>query len=126
MQTYTFLAALLTLVVGVVHSVLGERLIFSRLRNKGVVPTVGEPLLLERHVRILWASWHIVTVFGWALGAILFRIAFPSVEPVLHAFVENTIIVSMLAGSFLVLIATRGRHPGWLGLLGVAVLTYLG
>ncbi len=32
----------------------------------------------------------------------------------------------MLAASGLVLIGTKGRHPGWAGLLGVAVLVWLG
>lgn len=126
MHTYLFVAGLLALVVGVVHSVLGEILIFSRMRNDGLVPTSGEPILRERHVRILWASWHIVTVFGWALGAILLRIAFPSTGHVVPVFVTNTIVASMLVSSFLVLVGTKGMHPGWLGLLGVAVFTWLG
>ena len=126
METYMFVAGSLALVVGIIHSVLGEVLIFSRMRNGGLVPTVGAPLLRERHVRILWASWHIVTVFGWALGVILLRFSFPSAEYTVQVFVENTIVFSMLASSLLVLVGTKGMHPGWLGLLGVAVLTWLG
>ena len=126
MQNYMFAAGSLALVVGTIHSALGEVLIFSRMRNNGLVPTVGEPKLRERHVRILWASWHIVTVFGWALGAILLRFSFPSTEYTVQVFVENTIVFSMLASSFLVLVGTKGMHPGWLGLLGVATLTWLG
>jgi hypothetical protein len=126
MQTHMLVAGVMALAVGTVHSVLGEILIFSRMRKNGVIPTAGEPLLRERHVRILWASWHIVTVFGWALGAILLRIAFPSTDYVLDVFVKHTIVISMLVSSFLVLIGTKGMHPGWLGLLCVAVLTWLG
>jgi hypothetical protein len=126
MQTYLFVAGSLALVVGVIHSTLGEVLIFSRMRNDGLVPTSGEPILRERHVRILWASWHIVTIFGWALGAILLRIAFPSTDYVVQMFVTNAIAASMLVSAFLVLIGTKGMHPGWLGLLGVALLTWLG
>lgn len=118
-----FAAGVLAILVGLVHSVLGEILIFNRMRNKGVIPTVGAPLLRERHVRILWASWHIVTVFGCAIGAILLRLAFPFSENVLQIFVENTIAISMLVSSLLVLVGTKGMHPGWLALLGVAVLS---
>jgi hypothetical protein len=123
MQNYMFAAGVLAILVGLVHSVLGEILIFNRMRNKGVIPTVGAPLLRERHVRILWASWHIVTVFGCAIGAILLRLAFPFSENVLQIFVENTIAISMLVSSLLVLVGTKGMHPGWLALLGVAVLS---
>ena len=123
MQNYMFAAGVLAILVGLAHSVLGEILIFNRMRNKGVIPTVGAPLLRERHVRILWASWHVVTVFGCAIGAILLRLAFPSSENVLRIFVENTIAISMLVSSLLVLVGTKGVHPGWLALLGVAVLS---
>src|SRR5687767_14101184 len=112
MQTFLVVAGSMVLVVGIVHSVLGERLIFSRMRSEGFVPTVGEPVLRERHVRILWASWHLVSVFGWALGAILLQSAFSSSDYVFRAFVTNAIAGSMLVASFLVLIGTKGRHPG--------------
>lgn len=126
MQNYMLAAGIIAISVGLVHSVLGEVLIFSRLRSDGVVPTEGAPALKERHVRILWASWHIVTVFGCAIGAILLRMALPFSENVLQVFVENTIVVSMLASAALVLVGTNGMHPGWLGLLGVAVFTLIG
>lgn len=119
-----FAAGCLAFVVGLIHSALGERLIFSRMRNGGgIVPTSAEPVLLERHVRILWASWHIVTVFGWALGAVLIRMAFPA-GPI-ELFVRNSVILAMLASSALVVVGTNAKHPGWLGLLGVAVLVWL-
>lgn len=122
MQNYMLAAGILAISVGFVHSVLGEVLIFSRMRNQGVIPTVGKPLLRERHVRILWASWHIVTVFGCAIGAILVRLAFPFSDSTLQLFVENTIVVSMLVSALLVLVGTKGMHPGWVGLLGVSIL----
>jgi hypothetical protein len=56
----------------------------------------------------------------------LLRLASPSTESSLQALVENTIVVAFLGGSFLVLIGTKGRHPGWIGLLGVAALAWIG
>ena len=122
MQNHLIAAGKVAISVGLVHSILGEVLIFSRMRNKGVVPTAGAPLLKERHVRILWASWHVVTVFGCAIGAILLRMAFPFNEIALQVFVGYAIIISMLVSALLVLVGTKGRHPGWLGLLCVAIL----
>lgn len=117
-------AGILAIIVGAVHSVLGEILIFRHLRRQGLVPTLSAPPLRERHVRILWASWHVLTVFGWACAAILLRFAYPSQPQATQMFIELTLIVAFLAGAFLVLIATKGRHPGWLGLSTVAVLTW--
>jgi len=122
MDKYFITAACLTFLVGLVHSLLGERLIFSRLRNRGLVPTEGGKILDERHIRILWASWHLVTIFGWGFAAILFRLSLPSPEYSLQLFVENSIIYSMLTASLIVLIATKAKHPAWLVLLAVAIL----
>ena len=52
MNGYFLAATAIAFVVALVHSALGER-----------------------HVRIIWAAWHIVTVFALCLGAILLRMA---------------------------------------------------
>jgi len=75
MNTLLFSAGVVCLIVGLIHSVLGEILIFKHLRNGTIIPTIGKPLLKERNIRIIWASWHIVTIFGWAFGAMLFHIS---------------------------------------------------
>jgi hypothetical protein len=127
MNVYFIAAASLAFVVGLVHSVLGEIMIFRRMRKPGrAIPTDGGTLLPVANVRILWASWHVLTVLGWGMAAILVWLAQPASHSVVAGFIEQTIAVSMLAGSVLVLIATRGRHPGWIGLLGVAALVWLG
>ena len=126
MQIFLFIAGSLAILVGLVHSILGEVLIFSRLRNDEIVPTSPAPPLQERHVRILWASWHMVSIFGWAFGAILLRMAFPATEQLFFLFVKDSIIVSTFVSASIVLVATKGRHPGWVGLLAVAVLAWLG
>jgi branched-subunit amino acid ABC-type transport system permease component len=126
MNIYLAAAATLAFLVGVVHSILGEHLIFRRMRSSGVVPTNGGSLLLERHVRILWASWHVLTVLGWGLAVALAWLAiYPPPTDGLRFF-ARTIAITMLAGALLVLIGTKGKHPGWVGLLVVAVLSFLG
>ena len=126
MNWYFVIAAALAFLVGLVHSVLGERLIFRRLRQDGLVPTNGGKLLDERHVRILWASWHALTVFGWCIGSILLWLSLPSSSVSLAWFIEQAVVITMLAGSALVFIGTKARHPGWAGLLAVAVFVWLG
>ena len=125
MQTYFLSAGIVALLTGAVHSVLGEILIFHPLREGGLIPTRGGALLRERNVRILWASWHVVTVLGWGFGVILLRLAATADQSPLQPFVERVIVVSMLTSSCLVLVGTKGMHPGWIALLVVAVLTWL-
>ena len=120
-------AAVRALLVGIVHSVLGERLVFSRMRARsdGLVPTNGAPLLREKHVRILWATWHLASVFGWAMSALLLWLALEPRPGGAQVLIERAVTVAMVVGSLLVFIGTRARHPGWVGLLGVAVLVWL-
>jgi hypothetical protein len=124
MNPYFVAAAMLTFLVGLTHSVLGEVMIFSRMRENGLVPTNGGGLLRESNVRILWASWHVLTALGWGMGAILLWLALPSSNA--NPFIAHAVVTSMLVGAAFVAIGTRGRHPGWVGLLGVAALVWLG
>lgn len=126
MQTQLFWAGLVMALTALVHSVVGEFLIFRQLRSSGIVPTQGGPLLRERHVRILWASWHLVSVLGWALTAILIAVALSPGHPLPSTWLVKVAIAASLAGSALVLFATRGRHPGWFSLLVAAILAWLG
>lgn len=126
-MNYFFIAAgALAFIVGLVHSVLGERLVFRRLRDdKALVTTVGGSLLHEAHVRILWATWHATTVLGWCVAAILVWLALPAAGPAPLALTA-AIVAAMSASAALVLVGTRGKHPGWVGLSGVALLTWMG
>jgi hypothetical protein len=121
-----FIAGFLTTAIGLIHSLLGERLIFSRMRSGGMIPTNGGQMLREPHLRILWATWHLATAMGSGLAAVLFWLALPSSRPMGQSLVAVAIIGTMLVSSSLVLVATKGKHPGWAGLLCVAILAAIG
>lgn len=125
MQTLFLTAGVLVLLTGLIHSVLGEILIFRHLRNGGLVPARGAPPLRERNIRILWATWHLATVLGWAFAGVLLQLAIAPQDQSLKAFVVNAICLAYLGGGLLVLVGTKGRHPGWIALLIVAVLTWI-
>jgi len=126
MNSYFVVAGCLAFVLGLIHSVLGEVLIFRHMRKGSFVPTDGSPVLRERHVRILWATWHVVAVFAWGFGAILLRLSYPSSQYIVQAFVVNAIMLSMLTASLIVLVGTKGKHPGWLVLLVIAIFLWIG
>jgi hypothetical protein len=125
MQTLFVAAGVLALVTGLAHSVLGEILIFRHLRRGGLVPTLAAPPLRERNIRILWATWHLATVFGWAFAGVFLRLAVVPDDPP-GALIVIAAVSAYLAGSLLVLVGTKGRHPGWIALLVVAALIWFG
>lgn len=126
MNSYVFVAGILSILLGLVHSVLGEYLIFKNKRKTGsFVPSKGSKELKERHLRILWASWHLASIFGWSIGAILIKISSEEYS-IGHDFIFQTITWAMLLAAMLVLIGTKGKHPGWLVLLCIGVLLLIG
>ena len=124
MQTALTIAAGLSAVTGLVHSVLGEWLIFRHLRQGTLVPHLGAPPLRARNVRILWATWHLASVFGWAFAAVLLGLA-DSPEAPVRQLVLQAIVAANVGGAILVLVGTRGRHPGWVALGAVAALVWV-
>lgn len=112
-------ASAVVVLVAVVHSVVGERMIFRHLRSSGIAATVPAPPLRPSHVRILWATWHLASALAIGLAVILAVLAsVASPDPVMLWASAGAFAVS----SALVLGATRARHPGWIGLLVAAVL----
>ncbi len=126
MNWYFAAAGALAFIVGLVHSILGERLVFSRMRSAGLIPTNGGTVLLERHVRILWATWHVVTAIGWCMAGLLVWLSLASLSQAAQSVIALLIVASMSGSALLVLVGTKGRHPGWVGLGGVAVLAAIG
>lgn len=125
MNVYVFIAGTLCFLLGIAHSIIGEYLIFKSKRHKGnLVPSKGSAELKERHVRILWATWHLASVFGWCLGGILVKISLEQSE--LNFGITNFILTitmyAMFLASILVLVGTKGKHPGWIVLLIIGLL----
>ncbi|RTL20379.1 MAG: hypothetical protein EKK52_10730 [Burkholderiales bacterium] len=125
MNGWWLAAAALLVLIGIVHSVLGERLIFRHLRAGTLVPEAGAPVLRAYQTRILWGSWHLASVFGWTLAAVLAWRAGPG-----HAeggsALEMAVAAGLIAASALAAWATRGRHIGWVALLAAAALVLAG
>ena len=127
MNGYLASAGILAIVLGLVHSILGEVLVFQKLRNKQNMYwiAIGSELPI-RSIRILWASWHVVTVFGIAIGVIVLQLAQATPEQVtLVDFFKTTILIAIAVAGLIVLFGTRGRHPGWLVLLIISMLIWV-
>ena len=104
-------------------------MIFNSKRNKGsLVPSKKSEALKERHLRILWATWHLASVFGWGIGAILIKISAEQneLDSTSIGFIIQPIIYTMFLSSLLVLVGTKGKHPGWVVLLIIGILLVIG
>jgi hypothetical protein len=122
MNYFLMLAGGLSILIGLIHSILGELLIFNKLRKDSIVANLPCPPLRGRNVRILWAAWHLASLFGFCIGAILIQLSFMDVR---QDFIVKAISISMLLSAALVAYSTKAKHPGWIGLLGVSVLCWL-
>lgn len=116
------LASILAISVSLVHSVLGELLIFRRLRVDLARRAQLSKVLSSRQFGIIWASWHIVSIFGICFAAIL---VFGLEGANAKAVILQIVALGMLLASALVFYATQARHPGWLGLLAIALCCLL-
>ena len=125
MNEYLLIASCLTVLVGIIHSLLGEKLIFSQLRLGQIVPTNVALPLKERHIRIIWATWHIVSLFGFGFAALLYWLSLPSTDIEMVSTLQMVIAMPMILSSLLVLWATKGKHPGWVGLTLIVVFVLL-
>jgi len=99
-----------------------------KTEQRPVNPIQNGYWIKERHLRIIWVTWHLTSLFGWCIGALLVKIAIEKNRQVteLTDFLITSAIYTMLASSILVLVATKGKHPGWGVLLFIGLLLIIG
>ncbi len=111
-------AGYLALILSLAHSVLGERMVLRRLMAWDGRGADGGKELSEQQRRVLRASWHLVTVFGLGFAATLLRASGGG-----FAGTPMVLAVTFLAAALYWVWATRGRHPAWLILMAIGMLT---
>lgn len=129
MNIYFLVAGILCFILGLLHSILGEYLIFKNKRNKGsLVPSKAIAELKEQHLRIIWATWHLVSFLGWCIGAFLVKVSSEQgkLDSEIIEFMIQSTVYTMFASSLLVFIGTKGKHPAWVILLLIGILLIFG
>ena len=121
MNSTLLVAAALAVLIGLAHSILGERYILVRLFRRDDLPRLfGSDWFTRRTLRF---AWHITSV-AWlgfaALLVVVARDATPSTETLL-----NVVAVTFLVTAVIAALASRGRHVSWPLFLAIAVLTWL-
>ena len=122
MSAYLLVAAGLSALGGVLHSILGERLILSKLTPAGLPETLGSSSFTLRVLRLFW---HLVSVAWWGLAALLVLLASMPVSDG-NQRLASTIALTFLVSAAVSLIVSRGKHFSWGVLLIIAVVAWLG
>ena len=105
----TQIAALLIVVLGLAHSILGERYILVRLFRREDLPKLfGSSSFTTRTLRF---AWHITTVAWFGFAALLVQIGNGHLT---SSSAAQIIGLTSIASGFLPLIITRGKHLSWL------------
>ena len=114
-----FVAAILTVAIGMAHSLLGERYILKRLFRQPLPPLFGSDEFTRKTLRF---AWHITTLawFGFAVLLILVFLDRASAN-----VVTATIAATFGLTGLVALIASRGRHLSWIVFGTIALLCLL-
>ncbi len=111
-------AALMAFLVGLAHSVLGEKYILMRLFRRPDLPKLfGDTTFTARTLRF---AWHLTTIAWWGFGAMLLLASRGQLSA------SNTlslIAAAMAATAIVILVASRGRHLAWPVFLAIAIVS---
>jgi hypothetical protein len=116
------IGTILLLIIGIVHSYLGEKYLLIRLFRRDDLPKLlGSDWFTKRVLRF---AWHLTTLAWWGFAAILYVLSTPS-ENVKSEILVITSVVFALSGiiSFLF---SRGKHLSWLFFFTIAATSYYG
>jgi hypothetical protein len=111
MSLLLHLAAVLAIVMGLLHSVLGERYILIPLFRRTDLPRLFGSS--ARTTRTLRFAWHVITVALCGFAAMLVLLGQGKLDA--HS-VARVIGITLIAAGMLPLVITRGWHLSWLGL----------
>jgi hypothetical protein len=116
-------AGILSAVLGILHSLLGEKLLLGPIFRRGDLPKLlGSTDFARRTLRF---AWHLTTVLLVAIGAVITALSLSPLEAQ-SAWVARALAVAFAACSLLSLIAARARHFSWWVFLVIAMLLWLG
>ena len=122
MKPSLLVAAVLILLLGVVHSLLGERYILVRLFRRDNLPRLFGSDAFTKHT--LRFAWHLTTVVWLGIAALLINLA--AGRPLGAPEIGATLAITAGASGLVALVGSRARHPAWIVFLVVAALVWTG
>lgn len=108
-------AAILLILIGFIHSYLGERFILIRLFKKNNLPKLfGDDSFTKKTLRF---AWHLTSIAWFGFAAILIYLSMP--EVINQEIIDQKIILLIIATVFLIhtliaFIFSNGKHLSWI------------
>lgn len=113
-------AAVLAVVLGAVHSWLGERRLIGPLLDPGSRTGILARSAFSRSV--LRFAWHITSVAWWGMAAVLALLATSPLDSQGKLAITAVAITFLITG-VVILITSRGRHLAWPVFVAIAGLS---
>jgi len=112
----------LLILIGLVHSYLGEKYLLIRLFKRDNLPKLlGSDWFTKRVLRF---AWHLTTLAWWGFAAILYFLFNSSGN--LHNEILITIAIVFAISGIVSLVFSRGKHLSWLFFFGIACTSAFG
>ena len=121
MNILLVIAAVLVALVGIAHSYLGERYILVRLFGRGNLPDLFRKADFTK--RTLRLAWHVMTVLGFGLAALLIALASPDRGDI--RTMCRIISATFAFSGLLSLVVSRARHLSWVAFFAIAGLVWI-
>lgn len=123
MNVLLLIGGLLSVLIGIAHSVLGERLVLGPLFRRGDLPKLlGSESFARRTLRF---TWHLTTVLLLAIGAVVMALSTASLDAQV-IWILRVLAITFGVCSLVSLIGARAKHFSWWVFLIIAVLLWLG
>lgn len=114
------IGTILLVIIGIVHSYLGEKYLLIRLfRREDLPKLLGSDWFTKRVLRF---AWHLTSIAWWGFAAILYVLSTPS-ENVKGEILIIISVVFVLSG-IVSLLFSRGKHLSWLFFFTIAATSY--
>ena len=115
-----YIGSLLAVLIGFIHSFLGEKYILIRLFRRNDLPAlIGSDWFTKRVLRF---AWHLTTIAWWGFAAILYVMS-ESGPNIRDEVLQITGIVFLISG-LLSAGFTNGKHISWVVFWSIAGLCF--
>jgi len=123
MNVMLLVAGLLSALIGIAHSVLGERFLLGPLFERGDLPKLlGSAAFARRTLRF---TWHLTTVLLLGIGVMVMILSLAPLDSQ-SACILRVLAITFAVCSLLSLIGARARHFSWWVFLIISVLLWFG
>jgi hypothetical protein len=124
MNYYLLISGVLTIFMGIAHSIIGEALILRPLQKTDGLPAVRGSVRATKST--LRFTWHVTSVFGFGSSIILLYYCSRQEFSADQIFVLRILSLTNFVSFLVAIIGSGGRHLSWLVFIFVSVLTWLG